>query len=308
MISGLTACILKYLDSPPEFRFLNANKLYWLLLLSSTPLLIGSSAVVSIAATPKIAQAVPSATINRPTLKVGSQGERVSELQASLKLLGFYTGAVDGVYNENTANAVSRFKQAVGLNPDGVVDAATWQKLFPKESASTPNTAASLAPTALNTASTVVGKPEPRPANPRIGTTQVPTLATNSKPTNSRTPTTQTATLAPKPRPVNRKTPTTRPKTPVRSPSTISFRQVPGIQYTSEGYPILRPGMSGTDVVTLQKQLQKFGFLKSSADGDFGPTTEAAVKALQRRYGLEEDGVAGGATWEILLRRSPGQR
>ncbi|MCC5635421.1 peptidoglycan-binding protein [Nostoc sp. CHAB 5844] len=286
MTGSLTACILKYLESPPAFRFLSASKWYWLLLLSSTPILIGSSCVVSFAAPPKIAQAVPSAAITRPTLKVGSQGERVSELQAALKLLGFYSGTVDGVYNENTANAVSRFKQAVGLNPDGVVDAATWQKLFPKEPAPTSNTAASLTPTQPSTA---VAKPEPRPASPRTRTTQVPTLA-------------------PEPRPVNRRTATTQRKTPTRPSSTISFRKVPGIQYTSEGYPILRLGMSGEDVVTLQKQLKRFGFLKSGIDGDFGRTTEAAVKALQRRYGLEEDGVAGGATWEILLRRSPGQR
>ncbi|BAY18143.1 peptidoglycan binding domain-containing protein [Anabaenopsis circularis NIES-21] len=282
MKGSLTVCILKYLDSPPGFRSLSANQLYCLLLLSSTSLLIASSSVVSFAAPPKIAQAAPSAAISRPTLKVGSQGERVSELQAALKLLGFYSGTVDGVYNENTANAVSRFKQAVGLNPDGVADAATWQKLFPKEPASTSNTAASLS-------STTVAKPEPRPANPKTRATQVPTLA-------------------PEPRPVNRKTPTTQRKTPARPSSTITFRKVPGIQYTAEGYPILRLGMSGEDVLTLQKQLQRVGFLSGGIDGDFGRTTETAVKALQRRYGLEEDGVAGGATWDILLRRSPGQR
>jgi peptidoglycan hydrolase-like protein with peptidoglycan-binding domain len=33
--------------------------------------------------------------------------------------------------------------------------------------------------------------------------------------------------------------------------------------------------------------------------------TEEAVKAAQKRYGLEPDGVVGGATWEVLLRRSP---
>ncbi|MBU7585902.1 MAG: peptidoglycan-binding protein [Nostoc sp. TH1S01] len=290
MKGSLTVCILKYFDSSPVFRCLSPNQLYWLLLLLSTPLLILSSSVVSFAAPLKIAQAVPNAAITRPTLKVGSQGERVSELQAALKLLGFYSGTVDGVYNENTANAVSRFKQAVGLNPDGVVDAATWQKLFPKEPAST-NTSASLSPTRPSTASTAVAKPEPKPATPRTRATQVQTLA-------------------PEPRPVNRRNQTTQRKTPTKpASSTITFRQVPGIQYTSEGYPILRLGMSGQDVVTLQKQLQRFGFLNSrEVDGDFGRTTETAVKALQRRYGLEEDGVAGGATWDILLRRSPGQR
>jgi len=295
----LTASILKYLDSQQAFRFLSVNKLYWLLLLSSTPWLINSWAGVAISAPPKVAQAVTGATINRPTLKVGSQGERVSELQAALKLLGFYSGTVDGVYNENTANAVSRFKQAVGLKPDGVVDAATWQRLFPKEPATTSNTTAALqAPTQQNTSTAVVTKPEPRPAQPRTTATQVPTLAPEPRPANRRTSTTQTRTRTP-----------AQSSSSTRSTPAITFRKVPGVQYTSEGYPILRLGMQGSDVTTLQRQLQRFGFLNSSAiDGDFGRTTEAAVKALQRRYGLEDDGVAGGATWEILLRRSPGQR
>jgi peptidoglycan hydrolase-like protein with peptidoglycan-binding domain len=273
---------------------LSAKKLYRLLLLFSTPWLINSWTGVAIAAPEKVAQAVTGASINRPTLRVGSQGDRVSELQAALQLLGFYSGKVDGIYSENTANAVSRFQQAVDLNPNGVVDAATWQKLFPKEPASTSTAAAALlAPTGQNTNT---AKPEPKPANPRARATQVPTLASQPRPANRRTSTTQKRTAA-------------RSSASTRSTPAITFRQVPGLQYTSEGYPILRLGNQGSEVTTLQRQLQRFGFLSSSdIDGDFGRSTEAAVKALQRRYGLEDDGVAGGATWEILLRRSPGQR
>jgi peptidoglycan hydrolase-like protein with peptidoglycan-binding domain len=41
-------------------------------------------------------------------------------------------------------------------------------------------------------------------------------------------------------------------------------------------------------------------------DGNFGAATEAAVIALQKRYGLDADGVVGGGTWEILMRRRGG--
>lgn len=53
------------------------------------------------------------------------------ELQAALRLLGFYTGAVDGQYSESTVIAVSRFQEAAKLPIDGIMGAETWKRLFP---------------------------------------------------------------------------------------------------------------------------------------------------------------------------------
>lgn len=78
-----------------------------------------------------IAQAIPPVQAERPILKLGSQGSAVSELQAALRLLGYYTGRVDGVYQESTASAVARFQQAAGINADGIVGSDTWNRLFP---------------------------------------------------------------------------------------------------------------------------------------------------------------------------------
>jgi peptidoglycan hydrolase-like protein with peptidoglycan-binding domain len=343
MQSSLTASILSYLKlldpTVNRCRMEKRQKGWWakrskslsaieILLFSTTPLLIASTPVVSIAAPQKIAQVNPGNTINRPILKVGSQGERVAELQAALKLLGFYSGAVDGTYTENTASAVSRFKQAAGLNPDGVVDASTWQRLFPNqpEVASTvpssqprfnsatnfpvPTQASNLSNvTNLNpprqavtqvptnpeprptTTRQVANNPEPRPTTPKKAVTRVPANP-EPRPATPRKTTT----------PSTQKTPN-RPTSTTRTQSKTTTQRTPGIQYTSEGLPILRIGLRGSEVVKLQQQLKKLGFLKGDADGDFGETTEAAVKTAQKRYGLEADGVVGGSTWEALLRR-----
>ncbi|MGB6168927.1 MAG: peptidoglycan-binding protein [Geitlerinemataceae cyanobacterium] len=81
--------------------------------------------------TPTVAQIVPMPRFDRSILRVGSQGEEVSEIQGILKLLGFYRGIVNGVYDSPTSQAVSRFQQAAGVNPDGIVGMDTWNQLLP---------------------------------------------------------------------------------------------------------------------------------------------------------------------------------
>ena len=241
---------------------MSANSWYCLLLFTTTPALISSSALISTAAPVKIAQINTGVKINRPPLNMGSQGERVTELQAALKILGFYSGAVDGIYQQSTVIGVAQFQQAAGLNPTGNVDNITWQKLFPSPSniiTSAPNTASSF--TTVPTQPTRFTKP---PTTKRT---------TKNQPNSSIQPT-----------PLN--------------------QQMPGIQYTPEGWPILRLGMSGPEVIKLQKQLKTLGFLNGKIDGDFGISTEAAVKAAQTRYGLKPDGVVGGGTWKVFLKRT----
>ncbi|MEG4030786.1 MULTISPECIES: peptidoglycan-binding protein [unclassified Microcoleus] len=67
-------------------------------------------------------------------------------------------------------------------------------------------------------------------------------------------------------------------------------------------FPVLRRRMRGEAVRDLQERLRAKGFLRVSADGVFGPETQAAVKAAQRQYQLPADGIVGRATWEALLR------
>lgn len=92
-------------------------------------------------------------TINRPTLRIGSQGEEVSELQAVLKLLGYYFGEIDGFYSQSTATAVTQFQEVAGLMPNGIVDQNTWNRLLPSAPTNTTNSSVPLTKvqeTALN--------------------------------------------------------------------------------------------------------------------------------------------------------------
>ncbi len=97
----------------------------------------------------------------RSILRVGSQGTDVTELQSTLKLLGYFAGSVNGVFEENTAQAVKRFQQAAGIEADGVVGTATWNRLFPTSEPVAANAAPR--PTTPVTESRPV-RPEPAPA------------------------------------------------------------------------------------------------------------------------------------------------
>ena len=66
---------------------------------------------------------------------------------------------------------------------------------------------------------------------------------------------------------------------------------------------MLRRGMKGADVKTLQAALITYGFScgTAGADGDFGNATAAALRKFQTKYGLGVDGIAGNETWSKLL-------
>ncbi|MDD4334664.1 MAG: peptidoglycan-binding protein [Desulfotomaculaceae bacterium] len=60
---------------------------------------------------------------------------------------------------------------------------------------------------------------------------------------------------------------------------------------------VLKMGMSGEDVSSLQKELHSLGYLVSgSPDGIFGPLTMSAVIDLQRKHDIACDGIVGPAT------------
>ncbi len=64
------------------------------------------------------------------TLQLGSQGDAVTKLQNRLAELGFYTGEVNGVFDENTQSAYIAFQKAAGVTVDGISGASDQELLY----------------------------------------------------------------------------------------------------------------------------------------------------------------------------------
>ncbi len=187
-------------------------------------------------------------TINRPTLKAGSQGEEVLQLQGVLKLLGYYFGQVDGVYSDTTAAAVVKFQESVGLMPNGIVDQNTWNRLLP----------AAKIYNYTNKTTTL----QNRDSNCNCSKNPTSTTTINGSPTKIESDT----------------------------------------ETSNIDLPILKIGMRGDAVRGLQQLLKAKGFFQGKVDGLFGPKTQTAVKAAQRKYQQEQNGIVDTSLWMTLLR------
>ncbi|SHI73343.1 M14 family metallopeptidase [Lutispora thermophila] len=65
------------------------------------------------------------------TLRTGSRGTDVKEVQSLLQRLGYYRGSIDGIFGSGTANAVRAFQRDYGLAADGIVGPITFGVMEP---------------------------------------------------------------------------------------------------------------------------------------------------------------------------------
>jgi peptidoglycan hydrolase-like protein with peptidoglycan-binding domain len=64
-----------------------------------------------------------------PTLREGSSGEAVRELQVALNEIGHDPGSVDGHFGPQVEAAVKAFQLERGIAADGVVGPITWRNI-----------------------------------------------------------------------------------------------------------------------------------------------------------------------------------
>ena len=251
------------------------------------------------------------------TLRTGSTGSAVEQLQFWLNTLAQYESAipsvtVDGVFGSGTANAVRAFQRKYGLTVDGVVGRTTWTEVYDQ----------------FRSIQSDNGTPNAYPGTPlREGSSGQNVRLVQFWLKIARTVYTSLANV------------TVDGKFGAGTAAAVQrFQRYFGL--TSDGvvgritwnklyevyndiankllssslrpgeYPgVLRTGSSGTAVRELQFYLYLMSAYESSIppvsiDGKFGADTERAVRAYQRFAGLTVDGVVGRTTWNSLYGRA----
>jgi peptidoglycan hydrolase-like protein with peptidoglycan-binding domain len=66
----------------------------------------------------------------KPTLRRGSTGQAVKELQQLLFHWQYYFGLIDGIFGVYVEMAVKEYQHRVFLPEDGIVGSLTWQALY----------------------------------------------------------------------------------------------------------------------------------------------------------------------------------
>ena len=88
---------------------------------------------------------------------------------------------------------------------------------------------------------------------------------------------------------------TTKPTTTTTKPTTTTTKP----RVVDKPSDNVRLGDSGKGVEQIQTALNAKGF-KVVVDGKFGPATDQAVRAFQKKNGLKQDGIVGPITWAKL--------
>ena len=249
---------------------------------------------------------------NPNTLQSGDSGSKVTQLQNALKLLGFYTGGVDGKFGSGTKKAVMQFQRVNGLTVDGLAGTQTQKLLYSQVDSGVSGGSSSSGSSSSGSSGFT--------RTLRKGYTGADVIAVQQKLkelgfySGSVDGVYGTGSIAAVKKFQQQNGLTadglvgSRTYTALMSASTgsssnsgsdnssSSSDSTSGQDY-AEG--TLSYGSSGTEVKKMQQALKALGY-NVSADGSYGTLTQMAVTQFQKRNGLTADGVAGSATLKLL--------
>ena len=215
------------------------------------------------------------------SLRMGDSGSAVKDLQTKLKKLGYYDGTVDSTFGSGTYAAVRAFQKKYNLTADGVAGSETLKKLDSvyknadndKDGDSLRMGDSGSDVKNLQTKLKKLGYYDGTVDSTFGSGTYAAVKAFQKKYNLTADGVAGSETL-----------------------KKLDSAYKNADSNTSTDDDSLRKGATGTAVKTLQTNLKKLGFYTAYVDGSFGSTTESAVKAFQKKYGLTADGVAGSAT------------
>lgn len=231
-----------------------------------------------------------------PVLRMGSTGDDVSDLQARLTELGYYTGTIDGKYASGTQSAVSEFQSRNNLTADGIAGRETQDLLYSGSATpkyvSADSSASEYILLKQGSSGLEVRKLQGRLAE--LGyysggvdgiygestTTAVKAFQRNNGLSGDGQAGSQTQTKL--------------------YSSSAKYASNPVATADPEETRSLSLGMTGNDVYALQERLIELRYLTGVADGVFGTETEEALIAFQKNNGLTADGKAGASTLKKL--------
>ncbi|MFF0163747.1 peptidoglycan-binding protein [Streptomyces sp. NPDC005263] len=107
------------------------------LIVSALVLSVGSIAAAPATASPAAAPVGAAAASAcpysgpHPTLSYGSTGPAVKHAQCLINYYGVWVIAEDGIFGDDTYNAVLWAQRACGSTPDGIIGPKTWDCLHP---------------------------------------------------------------------------------------------------------------------------------------------------------------------------------
>ncbi len=221
------------------------------------------------------------------TLKLWSRGEAVSALQ---KYIGGLT--VDGSYGPLTEARVKTYQKAKGMAVTGVTDAAVWKALMADHPVTTTTTTSGSTVTSLATEFTPYKSTVLRYGSTGTAVKVLQRGLGGLVVDGSFGSLTLAAVKAFQ---TSRKLSATG-VVDAATWKALELKVHPLYPYWGT---VLKRGSTGTAVVALQRAL------RITADGSFGPITEAAVKAVQLNAKLTQTGVVGTLTWKAVEARMP---